>query len=303
MTDWLVIILLFIVILLLASGYYLARVAIYPKVFSPQTIFRGEVEKGNIDETVYSKWLKQSIQIPSPSGYQLNALYFPLQDSQKTVILNHGITMGMFQMVVFMSIFRRLGFNTLIYDLRNHGQSGGKNTTFGFYEKHDLKAVVDWAFEQLKPGGKVGTFGLSLGAGTALQHAAMDTRLSFIIVDCPYSSVFDLFRCRLKEDYHLPAFPILYIGMWWIWLMTGARFQAITPRDEVEKFDTPLLIIHGQEDAYVKPEMSIELYEHKKRGARKLWLAPNAEHAQSYEKHPEEYALKIQTFLQEIQMI
>jgi pimeloyl-ACP methyl ester carboxylesterase len=303
MADWIGIILLVLVILLLAAGYYLARVAIYPKVFTPEEIYRGEMEKGYSIEEIINTWPKKEVQIHSPAGYDLNALYLPLGDSQKTVILNHGITMGLFQMIVFSSIFRRHGFNVLVYDLRNHGRSGGENTTFGFYEKHDLKAVVDWAFNQLKPGGKIGTMGLSLGAATALQHAAIDPRLSFIIVDCPYSNIFELFRFRLKEDYHLPAFPILHIGMWLIWFITSARLQSISPRDEVEKFDTPLLIIHGQEDTYIKPEMSVELYEHKTRGIRKLWLAPNAGHAESYDKNPEEYARQVQAFLEEIHLI
>jgi uncharacterized protein len=303
MTDWIVMILLVLTILLLAASYHLARTAIYPKVSSPEDIYRGEIEKGFLVEAVFHTWPKIEVRIHSPAGYDLFALYFPLNDSQKTVILNHGITMGLFQMIVFLPIFRKHGFNVLVYDLRNHGRSGGKNTTFGFYEKHDLKAVVDWAFDQLEPGGKVGTMGLSLGAGTALQHAAIDPRLSFIIADCPYSNLFELFRFRLKEDYRLPAFPIFYIGMWMVWFITGAQFRSISPREEVEKFDTPLLLIHGREDSYIKPEMSIELYERKTQGIRKLWLAPNAEHAESYDQNPEEYVHQVESFLEEIRLI
>jgi uncharacterized protein len=303
MIEWVVIILLVLAVPTLLAGYFLARTAIYPKVFAPEEIYRVEVENGNLIESVFKTWQKSEVRIHSPAGYDLFALYLPLENSQKTIILNHGITMGLFQMIVFAAIFRSRGFNVLVYDLRNHGRSGGKNTTFGFYEKHDLKAVVDYAFDQLQPGGKVGTMGISLGGGTALQHAAIDPRLSFVIVDCAYSKLFDLFRFRLKEDYHLPAFPVLYAGMWIIWLLTGARFDSISPRDAVENFDTPLLLIHGQEDRYVPAEMSSELYERKIRGIRKLWLAPNAKHAQAYPQNPDEYIHQIDMFLEEIQLI
>jgi uncharacterized protein len=303
MIESVLIVLLVLAVPTLLAGYFLARTAIYPKVFAPEEIYRGEVENGNLTESVFKTWQKSDVRIQSPAGYELFALYLPLENSQKTIILNHGITMGLYQMMVFAAIFRSRGFNVLVYDLRNHGRSGGKNTTFGFYEKHDLKAVVDWAFDQLQPGGKVGTMGISLGGGTVLQHAAIDPRLSFVIADCAYSNLFDLFHFRLKEDYHLPAFPVLYIGGWFFWLQTGARFKSISPRESVTQFDTPLLLIHGQEDRYVPTEMSNELFKFKTQGLCNIWLAPNAQHAQAYPQNPEEYTRQIDLFLEEIQLI
>jgi uncharacterized protein len=300
--EWLLIVIIILIIILLGAGSYLTRVAIYPKVFPSEEIYRGEIENGHLVEAVFKTWQQREVQISSPDGYALRALYFPLEDSQKTVILSHGITMGIYQMIAFLPIFRSCGFNVIVYDLRNHGSSGGKNTTFGFYEKHDLKAVVDWAFDQLEPGGRVGTMGLSLGAGTSLQHAAIDARLSFVIADCPYSDLFDLFSQRLMDDYHLHPFPVLYVGEWIFWLITGARYRDISPRKAVEKFSTPLLLIHGQEDTYVPSRMSRELYQHKTNGIRKLWLVPLAEHAAAYDQDRKEYARQVEEFLKEIRL-
>ena len=98
-------------------------------------------------------------------------------------------------------MLHRNGFNVLLYDIRHHGRSGGKNTSFGYYEKQDLKAVVDWAFSRLEPGGLVGTAGLSLGAATTLQHAAIDKRIAFAIADCAWEiDAADLPDCRRQRQ-------------------------------------------------------------------------------------------------------
>ena len=36
-------------------------------------------------------------------------------------------------------------FNVVIFDLRNHGQSGGRITSFGLDEAKDVKTAVRWA--------------------------------------------------------------------------------------------------------------------------------------------------------------
>ncbi len=296
-------ILLLLLAVLVGMAYYFARVVLYPKVFPFEETYRMEAEAGRIHPEKYQQWSKEDFSIPSPYGYTLHAVYHPVQGSRKTIVISHGITVSLNWMIKYAALFRRRGFNILIYDLRHHGLSGGPNTTFGYYEKDDLKVVVDWAFERLGEGGIVGTMGESLGAATTLQHAGIDPRVAFSISDCSYSVLSDLFTFRMREDYHLPPFPLLPLANLFVWTMSGMTFRKAAPMQYIPQIQTPIFFIHGKEDTYIPPKMSIDMYRAKTQGYRKLYLAPNAGHAESYWVNPLEYEQKLDEFLNEVGII
>lgn len=289
-----------VLILLCGAGLFFASKIIYPHTFSYEQTRQWELESGKMNDAEFEAWPKEEIKIMSPYGYELYGQYFPIPGSKKTAIIAHGITYTIYGSVKYMKLFRNRGFNVLIYDHRHHGRSGGKNTTFGFYEKNDLKTVVDWALERLGPGGKVGTHGESMGAAIVLQHAAIDSRPSFVVADCPFSTLFGQLNYRLGVEYHLPAFPMLNLADFFCWLQTGMRIADVSPLEAAKQFSTPLLLVHGKDDDYIPPAMSQEIFEAKTQGLRQLYLAPNAKHAESLWKNPLEYDQKVGEFLTQI---
>ncbi len=297
----LLILLLVIAAILLGLGYYFAGLIIYPKVFPFEHVYKTEVDEGRLVEAEYKLWQYEELKIRSSFGYDLFAIYHPLEGSNKTVVISHGITWGLYGMVIFAEMFRKRGWNVLIYDLRNHGRSGGKNTTFGYYEKHDLKVVVDYAFSRLNPGGIVGTMGISLGAATTVEHAAMDKRIAFAVSDCGFSSMTQLITYRAKADYKLPYFPLIPLANLWCWILTrGMTFAKASPIRYIGEIEMPMFFATGTEDDYVPFFMSEDLYRAKTKGIRKLYLAPDAGHAQAYWKNRSEYDRQMGEFLQEI---
>ena len=46
-------------------------------------------------------------------------------------------------------MFEHLGFNAVVYDHRRHGESEGKTTSYGHYEKLDLQKVVQAIREEI----------------------------------------------------------------------------------------------------------------------------------------------------------
>ncbi len=287
-------------LLFFALIFYMAMIVVLPRTFSSEKMYQVQVQKGRLDEEYFNLLKKKEIYIPSTNGYSLHGIYFPHSNSERTVILVHGITHNLYGVFQYVPVFHELGYNVLAFDLRNHGRSGGHNTTFGYYEKADLKAVTDWAFQQLQGNGIVGTFGVSLGAAIALQHAAIDQRISFVIADSSFSDLYDLIRIRLKKDAHLPAFPFLTIMNFYVYLLTGMHFRDASPIRAIPKVECPVLLIHSKNDTYIPPQMTIDLYEAKTQGKRMLYLASGANHAEAYWQDQVEYKRQIEIFLNQV---
>ncbi len=288
-------------VLIVAASAYFASLVIHPRTFPLQKTVEIEVDKGRMNPAEYAAWEKQEISLPSPHGYPITGTYLPLPGAQKTAILVHGFTYTRYGSVKYVPIFRSRGYNTLIIDLRYHGGSGGDNTTFGYFEKDDLKVWTDWAFGQLGADGRVGLHGESMGASIALQYAPLDPRLAFVIADCGFSDLRAELTYRMRVEYHLPAFPVLDLANVFCWLLTGGMtFGRVSPIRIIDQIHAPLFFIHGQSDGYILPKMSVAMYEARKTGYRKIYLAPGAHHAESFNTNPAEYDRQVGEFLQEI---
>ncbi|EJO5347450.1 alpha/beta hydrolase [Clostridium botulinum] len=299
------VLLMFLILMLVVVfvvSWKLTNVVIYPIVRKAESTYKKEIEQGGFIEEEFNKLERKEINIKSPFGYDLKGMYFPGKNSKKTVIICHGIKCNLYNSVKYMKIFMDKGFSGVIYDHRNHGSSGGENTTFGYYEKQDLKAVADWVFKKNGTDCIVGIHGESMGAGTILQNAAIDDRIAFYVADCPYSSMKGILKFRLKEDYKLPAFPFIPVASFISKLRVGLFFSQVSPIKDIENVDTPILFIHGMEDEYIPKEMSIEMYKNKKIGIKDIYLAPNADHAESYIKNKDQYKKKIYKFLEKINL-
>lgn len=291
---------LFVVVLaLLAASLYFALRVVRPKCFSVEETYRTEIETGRMSEAEWNAWEKQTVTLSSPFGYDLFGIYLPWPGANKTVIIAHGITYTLFGSVKYVPLFRRRGFNVLLYDHRNHGRSGGRWSTFGYYEKHDMAAWIAWARERLGRGGRLGVMGESFGAATAIQCVAETDGVDFLICDCCFSDLQDLLTYHLALDYHLPAFPLLPLASLWSRVLTGMAFQAVSPVREVARIGVPALFTHGAQDKFTPARMSEELYAAKTRGLRALYLAPGADHAEAFFSNPSAYEAEVAAFLEQ----
>jgi fermentation-respiration switch protein FrsA (DUF1100 family) len=275
-------------VLLLAAGNYYYEQAC-----------RIDAREGRTNQFVLQPgWEK--VFISSRFGYKMAGIYVTnARRSENTIILVHGRAMDKWNsMEQYSKLFFRLGFNVLAYDCRAHGESGGKDITFGFYEKFDLDSWVDFV-KSKNPKGIIGIHGESMGAATALQHSELNEKskkVCFYISDCSYSDLRQLFKYILKRDYNLPSFPLLDYASFVSFFRSGFTFDQVSPIRAIKSVKVPILFIHGGKDDYVPTEMSKELFETKS-GKKELWLVPNAGHAKSISIDPAGYQKTVEYFV------
>jgi pimeloyl-ACP methyl ester carboxylesterase len=130
--------------------------------------------------------------VTTDDGLRLDAWVSPAAGGSApalTVVIMHG---WLEFKELYLSRAYRLnaqGHDVVLFDQRAHGRSEGAASTFGVREKHDAKAVIDSAIAIGAASGKVITLGHSMGAATALQHAALDPRVAGVVAFAPYSTL------------------------------------------------------------------------------------------------------------------
>jgi alpha-beta hydrolase superfamily lysophospholipase len=199
------------------------------------------------------------------------------EGKRATVIYLHGIADNR---TSALGAARRLvarGFDVVAYDSRANGDSGGNICTYGFYEKKDLRKVLD-ALDGMDPAplGPVILIGTSLGAAVALQAAPDDPRITAVVAAESFS---DLRTIATERVPWLPG-PIVRQAFARAELQGRFQLEAVSPVNAARQITQPVLLIHGATDHETSPEHSRRIYD-ALTGPRMLLMIDGAGHNQS----------------------
>jgi fermentation-respiration switch protein FrsA (DUF1100 family) len=267
---------------------------------SAHTIEDG-VEKGEFSRP-FVESLKEEFTVRSPFGYDLKG--FALEGStNRTVIFCHGVTWTLWGMAKYMHSFIEREWNCVAYDHRGHGQSGGGKPSYGFYEKHDLKAVEEWTLRRFPQTEKLGLFGESMGASTVLQFAPMSAHADFMILDSPYSDLAALCRTRLEWTGLPKALipPVLFFADLYIRATEGFGLSDVSPVRELARTSISAMFFHGNDDEQVPTGMSIGMNDlHGRKALSRIALFDGALHSKSIVIDEKRYLSELWNFIKEL---
>ncbi|XP_076928953.1 uncharacterized protein LOC143593108 [Bidens hawaiensis] len=149
-------------------------------------------------------------------------------------------------------------------DFSGSGLSGGEHVSLGWYEKDDLKSVVDY----LRSDGNVSLialWGRSMGAVTSLMYGAKDPSIAGMVLDSPFSDLVDLMM-ELVDTYkiRLPKFTVKFaIQYMRRAILKKAKFDIVelnTIKVAKSSF-VPVLFGHASDDDFIQPHHSDRIYE------------------------------------------
>ena len=292
----------------MAGGWYLLSVALQPHVQRDAEACYARFCRTYPTLQPWADSLRtagalREVTIMADDGATLQAFYIAAPTpSKRTAIPVHGYTDHPFGMLQYAWLYQReLNCNVLLPALRYHGASEGRAIQMGWFDREDVLRWIGEADRLFGEGQQMVVHGVSMGAATTMMLAGDDRlprSVRCLVEDCGYTSVWEQFRKELREDYGLPAFPLLYAADLLCRLRYGWGFREASALKQVAGCDRPMLFIHGGNDTYVPTAMAEPLYA-AKQGAKALWIAPDSPHASSFADHPAEYAARVKAFVEQ----
>jgi len=223
--------------------------------------------------------------------------------NRQTIIFSHGYGKNRLQddvpVLPVVQVLVNHGFNVLLFDLRDCGESDGTQTTLGQYETADLLGAVDYVRSKSELSRKITLYGFSMGAATAIMAASQDAEITAVIADSPYADLKSYLEKNLSVWTNLPAIPFNQSILLIVPPLTGVDIEKVSPVRAVRQLDSrPLLLIHGEADVDVPIENSELLQQ--AYPAAVLVRVPYARHVKSFATDEERYLQEVILFLDTI---
>jgi len=222
--------------------------------------------------------------------------------TDRTAILVHGYSDAKVGGIAWAPLMRSLGFNVLAIDLRAHGESQGRFTTAGFYERHDLSSVIDeLKRQQPEQSRRVVLFGVSLGAAVVLATAALRDDVAALIIECPYVD-FPSAVLSHGENLPMPGRFFQRLALRLCEKIARVDYSQVRPVDLIRTVRSPLWIVQVTDDPFVPPADRAAIAAAV--AARspllppaRLWEVEGSFHVLALADHPDEYRRRLAEFL------
>lgn len=223
--------------------------------------------------------------------------------SDQCAILLHGYADAKVGAIAWAPLLHGVGLNVLAIDLRAHGESGGSDSTGGYYERDDVNQVIDQLLAR-RPGEtrRMVLFGMSLGAAVAAATAAQRHDIAAVVMDSPFVDYGRIVSAN-AQVIGLPGGLILQGALKLAEWLSGANFAKVSTVDAIAKIRCPLMMIFGGDDELLDKTDVAALEKSIQRrppdaALVSVVIIENARHLTAIHENEAEYESKLAAFLE-----
>ena len=257
----------------------------------------------------------EEVRFPTADGLNLAGTYFRTRAERRlgVVVFCHEYLGDRWSTLTYLGHLRGLGFDLFSFDFRNHGQSDAEAAYqplqwLTAHELSDLRAALKYVRGRpdADPAG-VGLFGVSRGGSAALCVGGKDPGVWGVATDGAFPTHGTMLAYILR-------WAEIYVGVKTIWRnlpIQAYQFLAWSSRKRVQtrlncRFPNveratarlaprPLLMIHGEKDSYIGPDIARGLFAAAGE-PKELWVVPKAKHNRCREVAGQEYFDRVASF-------
>ena len=214
-------------------------------------------------------YIREDYTVLSKRGYLMECSFFRADITKRipyirpVVIYLHGNSSSRIEGTKMALFLLNKGIDLFVFDFPGCGKSEGEYISLGYYEKEDVNTIVD--FVEKFPGvGKIGIWGRSMGAATALMYSYQDKRIKAQCIDSPFANFKDLAIKLCKQHIYIPEFvinTILYFLKKTIRKKNDLEIENLKPIEFSKLSKTPAFFIHAMKDDLIPYEQTIKIYE------------------------------------------
>lgn len=233
------------------------------------------------------------------NGLNLYGEYYDF-GHKKCVMVLLGRSECFYDAFYFVSPYINKGFNVLVSDSRAHGLSDGKYHTFGFEESRDYLvwakflreqyAIEHIVFHGICVGGAAGLF--------ALLSPDCPEYIDGLVVEGMHIRLYETVKNHLLKR-KKPLHPTIELMDLWLRLFTSHTMYR-GPIDVIGTYEKPLLMLHGKQDKFSRPELAKELFLKCPSTEKTLVYYDEGNHSLLRSHNIEEYDAEIEKFLDRI---
>ena len=235
---------------------------------------------------------------------QIIAGYYYIIDedrSKDTVLLVHGMGGEAISIAPWIEMYLNEGLNVFVIDRRGTGKAKEGQLTYGWDERKDLIACVDYLRGEIGEH-KLTLHGQSLGGtvvGVYSETNHAQEHVDGFILECPMKSLQHMLFMVWKPDSKIMQDYAIACGSWYLKVNYGFTFKDIDLLRAQKNNNVSTLVIGCKKDELCTPQDGEKIY-NQISAEDKQYYELDSDHIEGYLDYPKAYTENVISFIKNL---